>query len=61
MPLAPAALAFGFHLDSSTPTLIETVLVGIGIDYFLFMTFRLRERLRMGEPGREAAVCPRST
>jgi putative drug exporter of the RND superfamily len=51
-----AALAFGFHLDSSTPTLIETVLVGIGIDYFLFMTFRFRERLRMGESGREAAA-----
>src|SRR6266536_105997 len=51
-----AALAFGFHLDSSTPTLIETVLVGIGIDYFLFMTFRFRERLRTGESGREAAA-----
>jgi RND superfamily putative drug exporter len=51
-----AALAFGFHLDSSTPTLIQTVLVGIGIDYFLFMTFRFRERLRLGESGREAAA-----
>src|SRR6266536_1860951 len=51
-----AALAFGCHLDSSTPTLIETVLVGIGIDYFLFMTFRFRERLRTGESGREAAA-----
>ena len=51
-----AALAFGFHLDSSTPTLIETVLIGIGIDYFLFMTFRFRERLRAGESGREAAA-----
>jgi putative drug exporter of the RND superfamily len=51
-----AALAFGFHLDSSTPTLIETVLVGIGIDYFLFMTFRFREHLRAGQTGREAAA-----
>ena len=51
-----AALAFGFHLDSSTPTLIETVLIGIGIDYFLFMTFRFRERLRAGDERKQAAA-----
>jgi RND superfamily putative drug exporter len=50
-----AAMAFGFHLDSSTPTLIQTVLVGIGIDYFLFMTFRFREQLRAGDARRVAA------
>jgi RND superfamily putative drug exporter len=51
-----AAMAFGLHLDSSTPTLIQTVLVGIGIDYFLFMTFRFREQLRAGEARKVAAA-----
>jgi putative drug exporter of the RND superfamily len=50
-----AAYAFGFHLDTGTPELITVVLVGIGIDYFLFLLFRLRERLRAGEDRRTAA------
>jgi len=50
-----AALAFGFTLDVNTPQLITVVLVGIGVDYFLFLLFRLRERLRMGEGRRTAA------
>jgi putative drug exporter of the RND superfamily len=50
-----AALAFGFKLDVNTPQLITVVLVGIGVDYFLFLLFRLRERLRMGEDRRTAA------
>jgi putative drug exporter of the RND superfamily len=51
-----AALAFGFELDVSTPQLITVVLIGIGIDYFLFLLFRLRERLRAGEDRRTAAA-----
>jgi putative drug exporter of the RND superfamily len=51
-----AALAFGFTLDVNTPQLITVVLVGIGVDYFLFLLFRLRERLRMGEDRRTAAA-----
>jgi putative drug exporter of the RND superfamily len=51
-----AALAFGFKLDTGTPQLITVVLVGIGVDYFLFLLFRLRERLRMGEDRRTAAA-----
>jgi putative drug exporter of the RND superfamily len=51
-----AALAFEFRLDSSTPQLITVVLVGIGVDYFLFLLFRLRERLRLGEDRRTAAA-----
>jgi RND superfamily putative drug exporter len=51
-----AALAFGFTLDANTPQLITVVLVGIGVDYFLFLLFRLRERLRMGEGRRIAAA-----
>jgi RND superfamily putative drug exporter len=51
-----AALTFGFTLDVNTPQLITVVLVGIGVDYFLFLLFRLRERLRMGEDRRTAAA-----
>jgi RND superfamily putative drug exporter len=51
-----AALAFGFTLHVNTPQLITVVLVGIGVDYFLFLLFRLRERLRMGEDRRTAAA-----
>jgi RND superfamily putative drug exporter len=51
-----AALLFGFELDQSTPQLITVVLVGIGIDYFLFLLFRLRERLRAGDDRRAAAA-----
>jgi len=50
-----AALTFGFDLDVSTPQIIHVVLVGIGVDYFLFLLFRLRERLRAGDDRRTAA------
>jgi RND superfamily putative drug exporter len=51
-----AALTFDFKLDVNTPQLITVVLVGIGVDYFLFLLFRLRERLRAGEDRRTAAA-----
>ncbi|MEW2417282.1 MMPL family transporter [Streptomyces sp. NPDC046866] len=53
-----AALLTGTGLAPSTPGLISVVLVGIGIDYFLFLLFRFRERLRAhpGESGRAAAA-----
>jgi putative drug exporter of the RND superfamily len=51
-----AALVSGFDLDVGTPQLITVVLVGIGVDYFLFLLFRLRERLRAGEDRRTAAA-----
>jgi RND superfamily putative drug exporter len=44
------------HISSSTPALISVVLVGIGIDYFLFLTFRFREELRAGKGRTEAAL-----
>ncbi|MEU8465927.1 MMPL family transporter [Streptomyces sp. NPDC029003] len=53
-----AAMATGIRLAPSTPGLINVVLMGIGIDYFLFLLFRFREHLRRhpGQPGREAAA-----
>jgi RND superfamily putative drug exporter len=50
------ATATGEKLDSGTLALITVVLVGIGVDYFLFLLFRLRERLRAGEGRRVAAA-----
>lgn len=41
-----AAKLFDIGLDPSTPSLIGVVLLGIGIDYFLFLMFRFREQLR---------------
>ncbi|MFE1414593.1 MMPL family transporter [Streptomyces sp. NPDC058746] len=53
-----AALLTGTGLSESTPGLINVVLVGIGIDYFLFLLFRFREQLRRHpeRSGREAAA-----
>ncbi|WP_371619280.1 MMPL family transporter [Streptomyces sp. NBC_00454] len=52
------AMLTGIELDPSTPQLISVVLVGIGIDYFLFLLFRFREQLRTypGQSGRSAAA-----
>ncbi|MGO4632113.1 MMPL family transporter [Streptomyces sp. 2RAF24] len=47
------ALLTGIKVDPSTPQLISVVLLGIGIDYFLFLLFRFRERLR-AQPERNA-------
>ncbi|MFH8880552.1 MMPL family transporter [Streptomyces californicus] len=40
------ALLTGTSLDTSTPSMISVVLIGIGVDYFLFLLFRFRELLR---------------
>ncbi|MFF3859453.1 MMPL family transporter [Streptomyces sp. NPDC002209] len=53
-----ASLLTGVRLDASTPQLIGVVLIGIGIDYFLFLLFRFREQLRSRpeQTGRTAAA-----
>ncbi|NGO72062.1 MMPL family transporter [Streptomyces boncukensis] len=52
------AKLFDIQLDASTPSLIGVVLLGIGIDYFLFQLFRFREllRARPGQPARATAA-----
>ncbi|MEU3725646.1 MMPL family transporter [Streptomyces sp. NPDC031705] len=52
------SMASGIRLAPSTPGLINVVLMGIGIDYFLFLLFRFREQLRNrpGQSGRAAAA-----
>ncbi|MBT2467683.1 MMPL family transporter [Streptomyces sp. ISL-66] len=55
--VAGAALLTGRKLDAGTPALIQVVLLGIGIDYLLFLLFRFREQLRARpeQSAREAA------
>ncbi|MER5862050.1 MMPL family transporter [Kitasatospora sp. NPDC002040] len=56
--VAGAAMLTGLKLDPGTPGLISVVLLGIGIDYLLFLLFRFREQLRArpDQPAREAAA-----
>ncbi|WP_033821488.1 MMPL family transporter [Kitasatospora sp. MBT63] len=56
--VAGAAVLTGRKLDPGTPGLINVVLLGIGIDYLLFLLFRFREQLRARpeQPAREAAA-----
>ncbi|MEV4064316.1 MMPL family transporter [Nonomuraea dietziae] len=55
--VAAAAMLTGLKLDAGTPGLINVVLLGIGIDYLLFLLFRFREQLRARpeQPAREVA------
>ena len=50
------AWLFGVRIDSGTPSLIPAVLIGIGVDYFLFLIFRFREQLRGGAERKPAAA-----
>ncbi|MGW2400170.1 MMPL family transporter [Kitasatospora sp. NPDC001664] len=56
--VAGMAILTGLRLDASTPGLISVVLLGIGVDYLLFLLFRFREQLRArpDRPAREAAA-----
>ncbi|MEU4114807.1 MMPL family transporter [Kitasatospora sp. NPDC028055] len=56
--VAGAAALTGLKLDASTPGLISVVLLGIGVDYLLFLLFRFREQLRARpeQPARQAAA-----
>ncbi|WP_369185390.1 MMPL family transporter [Streptomyces sp. Y1] len=56
--VAGAAELTGLKLDANTPSLISVVLLGIGVDYLLFLLFRFREHLRArpDQAAREAAA-----
>ncbi|WP_354639493.1 MMPL family transporter [Kitasatospora camelliae] len=61
MPTANGLIAYAtkaFDLES-TPVLsaiLIVVVLGVGTDYFLFLAFRYRERLRAGDDRKEAVV-----
>lgn len=48
--------AFDVSLDSSVTGLLPIVLFGVGTDYVVFLLFRYRERLRLGEDRRTAMI-----
>jgi RND superfamily putative drug exporter len=48
--------ALDLKFDPSLETLIVIVLFGIGTDYILFLLFRFRERLRLGEDKKTAMM-----
>jgi RND superfamily putative drug exporter len=51
-----ASKIFGFSGDDSLSTIILIVLFGIGADYYLFLMFRYRERLRAGDDKKTAMI-----
>ncbi|MFH8979036.1 MMPL family transporter [Streptomyces sp. NPDC017890] len=52
--IAISAKAFHLKADSSVSSLLIVVLFGVGTDYILFLMFRYRERLRVGEDPKTA-------
>ncbi|MDH6109888.1 RND superfamily putative drug exporter [Kitasatospora sp. MAP12-15] len=54
--IADASKAFGLNADSSSSAILIVVLFGVGTDYFLFLMFRYRERLRAGDDRKTAVV-----
>jgi RND superfamily putative drug exporter len=54
--IADANKALNLNADSSINTLLIVVMLGVGTDYILFLLFRYRERLRMGEDKKTAMV-----
>ncbi|MFJ8098194.1 MMPL family transporter [Streptomyces griseofuscus] len=54
--IAYATKLFGLQANSSISSILIVVLFGVGTDYFLFLMFRYRERLRAGDESKEAMV-----
>ena len=52
--IADATKVFGLQANSSISALLIVVVLGVGTDYFLFLMFRYRERLRSGEDAKQA-------
>ncbi|MEV7176176.1 MMPL family transporter [Kitasatospora sp. NPDC093679] len=54
--IADASKVFGLKADNSMSAILIVVLFGVGTDYFLFLMFRYRERLRAGDDRKEAVT-----
>lgn len=54
--IADATKIFGLQANSSVSALLIVVVLGVGTDYFLFLMFRYRERLRAGDEPKEAMI-----
>ncbi|WP_235735751.1 MMPL family transporter [Nocardioides alcanivorans] len=51
-----ASEMFGLQVDTTINQLLIIVLFGVGADYFIFLMFRYRERLRAGIAPRDAMI-----
>ncbi|MDO0930533.1 MMPL family transporter [Streptomyces sp. DG2A-72] len=54
--IAYATKLFDLQANSSISSILIVVLFGVGTDYFLFLIFRYRERLRAGDEPKQAMV-----
>lgn len=54
--VAAGAHALHTQVGQEVPTMLIVVLFGIGTDYLLFLLFRYRERLRLGDSPQDAIV-----
>ncbi|MGW7822277.1 MMPL family transporter [Streptomyces puniciscabiei] len=54
--IAYATKLFDLQANSSISGMLIVVLFGVGTDYFLFLMFRYRERLRAGDEPKEAMI-----
>jgi RND superfamily putative drug exporter len=54
--IADATKLFDLEANSSISSILIVVLFGVGTDYFLFLMFRYRERLRAGDEPKQAMV-----
>jgi RND superfamily putative drug exporter len=54
--IADATKLFDLKANSSLSTLLIVVVLGVGTDYFLFLMFRYRERLRAGDEPKQAMI-----
>ncbi|MFI1094720.1 MMPL family transporter [Streptomyces sp. NPDC020917] len=54
--IADATKIFGLQANSSISALLIVVVLGVGTDYFLFLMFRYRERLRAGDEPKQAMI-----
>ncbi|MFF7356121.1 MMPL family transporter [Streptomyces filipinensis] len=54
--IAYATKLFDLQANSSISSILIVVLFGVGTDYFLFLMFRYRERLRAGDEPKQAMI-----
>ncbi|MHC3467417.1 MMPL family transporter [Streptomyces sp. 7R007] len=54
--IAYATKLFDLQANSSVSSILIVVLFGVGTDYFLFLMFRYRERLRAGDEPKQAMI-----
>ncbi len=54
--ISDATKAFHLQANDSISPILTVVLLGVGTDYILFLTFRYRERLRAGDERKEAMI-----